>query len=144
MADCIFCDIVNHRAEATLLWQDHLVTAFLDIQPVNAGHMDIVPNNHAANLAELPGDTAAHLFRIALRLAGALRVSGLPCKGVNMFLADGEAAGQEISHVHLHVFPRVSGDGFGLHFGEEYYTKPSRAALTDVGRMIRTALDGSW
>ena len=141
MRDCIFCDIVNGKAEATLVWQDDLVSAFLDIQPVNAGHIDIVPNAHAAYLTDLPADTGAHMFRAAQRLAQALRDSGLPCEGVNMFLADGEAAMQEIFHVHLHVFPRVSGDGFGLTFGQDYFTKPSRAALDQVGARIRATIE---
>ncbi len=141
MSDCIFCDIVSGRAEATLIWQDDLVSAFLDIQPVNSGHIDIVPNVHASYLADLPEDTGAHMFRIAQRLALALRESGLPCEGVNMFLADGEAAMQEIFHVHLHVFSRVPGDGFGLKFGEDYFTKPTRAGLEQVGELIRKTIE---
>jgi histidine triad (HIT) family protein len=141
MSECIFCDIVKGKAEATLVWQDDLVSAFLDIQPVNAGHIDIVPNAHAAYLADLPADTGAHMFRVAQRLARALRDSGLPCEGVNMFLADGEAAMQEIFHVHLHVFPRVTGDGFGLKFGQDYFTKPTRAELERVGRKIKGAIE---
>lgn len=143
MSDCIFCDIVNGRAEATLVWQDDLVSTLLDIQPINAGHILIVPNEHAAYLADLPEETGAHMFRIAQRLAGALRESGLPCEGVNMFLADGEVAMQDVFHVHLHVFPRVSGDGFGLRFGEDYFTKPTRAELEEAGRKIREAIEHS-
>jgi len=140
MSDCIFCAIVNGEAEATLVWQDDLVSAILDIQPVNAGHICVVPNVHASYLADLPADTGAHMFRVAQRLAQALRDSGLPCEGVNLFLADGEAAMQEVFHVHLHVFPRVPGDGFGLKFGQDYFTKPTRAELEEVGEQIRRAI----
>jgi histidine triad (HIT) family protein len=143
MSDCIFCDIVNGQAEATLVWQDDLASAFLDIQPVNAGHIIIVPNVHASYLADLPEETGAHMFRIAQRLAQGLRDCGLPCEGVNMFLADGAAAMQEIFHVHLHVFPRVSGDGFGLKFGEGYLAKPTRADLEAVGEQIRRTIEPS-
>jgi histidine triad (HIT) family protein len=59
---------------------------------------------------------------------------------VNMFLADGEVAGQEIHHVHLHVFPRFAGDGFGLRFGPEYARRPSRAVLEQAASEIRRAL----
>ncbi|MBP2048702.1 diadenosine tetraphosphate (Ap4A) HIT family hydrolase [Streptomyces griseochromogenes] len=52
---------------------------------------------------------------MAHRLARALRRSNLRCEGVNLFLADGEAAFQEVFHVHLHVFPRFAGDGFRIH-----------------------------
>jgi histidine triad (HIT) family protein len=137
MSDCIFCDIVRGEAEATLVWQDDLVSAFLDIQPINAGHICVVPNVHASDLADLPADAGAHMFPVAQRLAQALRDSGLPCEGVNLFLADGVAAGQEVFHVHLHVFPRVPDDGFGFRFGEDYFAKPTRAELDEVGEQIR-------
>ena len=58
-----------------------------------------------------------------------------------MFLADGEAAMQEIFHVHLHVFSRVTGDGFGLKFGEDYFMKPSRSELDDVGERKKATIE---
>jgi len=45
------------------------------------------------------------MFRTAQKIAVSLYESGLDCEGVNLFLADGETAGQEVCHVHLHVFP---------------------------------------
>lgn len=141
MSQCIFCDIVNGQAEATLVWQDDLASAFLDIQPVNAGHICVVPNIHATHLADLPADTGARMFQVAQRLAQALRDANLPCKGVNLFLADGKDAGQEIYHVHLHVFPRFPGDGFGLKFGKGYFRKPTREELEEVGEQIRKAIE---
>jgi histidine triad (HIT) family protein len=102
----------------------------MDIQPVNAGHLLVVPVRHAAYLADNDSGIAADLMRVGHAAAAALRASGLPCEGVNFFLADGEAAMQEIFHVHLHVFPRFRGDGFGLRFSPEYYTRrPARAEL---------------
>ena len=79
-------------------------------------------------------------MRVAHRLAAALRRSGVRCEGVNLFLADGEAATQEVFHVHLHVFPRFHGDGFGLTFGPDYTTRPPRSALDAVAAQIRAAL----
>ena len=58
-----------------------------------------------------------------------------------MFLADGKVAMQEIFHVHLHVSPRVSGDGFQLDFGQDYFTKPSRAELGKAGQRIRAVIE---
>jgi histidine triad (HIT) family protein len=112
----------------------------MDIQPVNPGHLLVVPTYHAAYLAELDGVTAGRMMQVAQRLAGALRASGLRCEGVNLFLADGEAAMQEVFHVHLHVFPRFRGDGFGLRFGPEYTKRPPRAALERAAAQIREAL----
>jgi histidine triad (HIT) family protein len=138
--DCIFCDILAGRADVSWVYRDEQVAAFMDIQPVNAGHVLVVPNQHAAALPELDPETGAQMFRVGQRLAGALRRSGLPCEGVNFFVADGEAAGQEIFHVHLHVFPRYAGDGFGLKFGPHYNTLPARATLDQIAGQLRHTL----
>lgn len=142
MENCIFCDILAGKLPVSMVYQDELCSAFMDIQPVNPGHLLVVPNIHAAYLADLDPETGAQLFRVAQRLAGALRTSGLPCEGVNLFLADGEAAMQEVFHVHLHVIPRFSGDGFGLRFGPNYLNKSERAALDQAAVQIRGALSG--
>jgi histidine triad (HIT) family protein len=112
----------------------------MDIQPVNPGHVLIIPTYHAPSLAELDEESGAHMFGIAQRIAAALRDSGLKCEGVNFFLADGEVAGQEVFHVHLHVFPRYTGDGFGLRFGPGYGNRPARAELDAVADKILSVL----
>ena len=108
----MFCDIVAGRGEASVVHEDQHVIAFMDIQPATEGHLLVVPRVHTAFLEDLDEDLGTRVFRAGHRLARALRRSGLPCEGVNMFLADGEAAFQEVFHVHLHVFPRTAGDGF--------------------------------
>lgn len=139
MADCVFCRIVAGAAPASVVHRDERCLAFMDVQPVNPGHLLVVPLRHAARLADVDADAAAHLLRVAHRLAAALRASGLRCEGVNLFLADGAAAMQEVDHVHLHVFPRWRGDGFGLRFGPHYAVRP-RAELDDAAVAIRSAL----
>lgn len=111
---CVFCAIVAGRAGASVVHEDARALAFLDVRPVGPGDLLVVPRTHAAGLEDLDEETGAHLFRVAHRLARALRRSGLPCEGINVFLADGAAASQTVFHVHLHVFPRVAGDGFRL------------------------------
>lgn len=139
MVECIFCRIVQGEAPASIVYADEVVRAFMDIQPVNPGHVLVVPNAHASSLSELAEHTGAHLFVVAQRVAAALRESELRCEGVNLFLADGEAAFQDVFHVHLHVLPRYVGDGFGLRFGPHYGRRPSRAELDDVAQRIRMA-----
>src|SRR5256886_11448014 len=112
----------------------------MDIQPVNPGHVLVVPNAHAPYLADLDEETGAHLFKVAQRISNALRKTDVKCEGVNLFLADGEAAGQEVFHVHLHVFPRYKADGFGLRFGPAYFQKPTRAELDAVAEKMRNTL----
>ena len=138
--DCIFCKILAGESEASFVYRDDSCAAFMDIQPVNPGHLLVVPNRHAPYLADLAEEEGARMFRVARRLAAALRESGVKCEGVNLFLADGEAAMQEVFHSHLHVFPRYGGDGFGLKFPPGYADKPGREELDAIAEKIR---DGS-
>ena len=80
------------------------------------------------------------MFKIAMRIDEALRRSGLRCEGVTLLLADGEAAFQEIFHVHLHVIPRFRGDSFGIRFGRDYGREPNRKELATVAGKIKVAL----
>jgi histidine triad (HIT) family protein len=112
----------------------------MDIQPINPGHMLVAPCRHAPALADLNEAEGARMFSVAQRLATALRNSGLKCEGVNLFLADGEAAGQEVLHTHLHVFPRYRGDGFGLVFPPHYSQQPKRKELDEIAAKIKVAL----
>ena len=138
---CILCDIVAGRAEASFVYRDSRVCVFLDIQPINPGHLLVVPIEHAASLEELQEEDSIQLFEVGRQLASALRRSQLRCEGVNLFLADGEAAGQDVFHVHLHVFPRFAGDGFGFTFAPHYTKRPKRAELDRVAGLVRTALE---
>lgn len=137
---CIFCEILAGRLPASVVLRDGRCAAFMDIQPINAGHVLVVPDEHAACLADLPVDTGAHMFRTAQKVASALYESGLDCEGVNLFLADGEAAGQEVFHVHLHVLPRFAGDGFGLRLGPDYEIRPEREELEETAKRIRDTM----
>ncbi len=137
---CVFCTIIRGEAPASMVYADDRVVAFMDIQPVNPGHLLVVPRAHAAHLADLEPETGGHLFQMGMKLAAALRRSRVRCEGVNLFLADGAAAGQRVFHVHLHVLPRFHGDGFGFHFSPDYFRRPNRAALDDVAESIRQAI----
>lgn len=137
MTDCIFCRILAGELPASFVYRDERCAAFMDIQPVNTGHILVVPVRHAAYLADIDASAAADLMRVGHAAAAALRGSDLRCEGVNFLLADGEAAMQEIFHVHLHVFPRFRGDGFGLKFSPEYYTRrPDRAELDTIAAKL--------
>jgi histidine triad (HIT) family protein len=139
---CVFCDIIAGRAPGSIFHRDELVCAFMDIQPVNPGHLLVVPLAHAPDLAALEPGAGAQMFRIGQLLAEAVRRSGVRCEGINFFLADGEVAGQEVFHVHLHVFPRFRDDGFGLRYGPAYGILPDRSALEAKAGAVRRSLAG--
>lgn len=123
MKDCIFCKIVRSELPSHKLYEDENILAFMDIQPVNPGHLLIIPKKHAEFVSEVDDNVFGKMNVIAKNLNTAIRKSGLKAEGVNFFLADGKAAGQEVSHVHLHIFPRFKNDGFGLKFPENYRKK---------------------
>jgi histidine triad (HIT) family protein len=137
-ATCVFCEIVSGREPASVVYSDAGVIAFMDLHPINAGHLLVVPRAHAALLANLDERLSAAMFAVGQRLSGAIRRSGLPCQGVNLFVADGEVAGQEVMHTHLHVLPRTPGDGFRIERGS---ATTSRADLDQAAGLVRAGLD---
>jgi histidine triad (HIT) family protein len=136
--DCVFCRLIAGEIEASVVHRDATTVAFMDLSPLTPGHVLVAPLLHAASLADLDPDDAAQMARVAQSTAQALRQSGLRCEGVNLFLADGEAAGQDVFHVHLHVFPRFDGDGFGLRLPADYGVR-SRTELDAAASAVRQA-----
>lgn len=109
---CIFCEIINGKAEGSIVYEDELVMAFLDAFPLNPGHLLVVSKAHAKDIAVVDQHTFARMAAVAQNLATALIEKKLSkCAGVNLFMANSKAAGQEIMHAHLHVIPRKNGDG---------------------------------
>lgn len=140
MAPCVFCEIVAGRSPASFVHKNDDAVAFMDIGGINEGHTLVVPRRHAASLGDLEVESGAAVWSLGLRVAAAVRRSGLRCEGVNLLLADGEAAGQEVFHVHLHVLPRWTGDGFGFRFPQRHAKDSPRAELDEAAARIRTAL----
>jgi len=136
--DCIFCRIIAGELEASIVHEGKRTMAFLDIQPLTPGHLLVVPRQHASSLAELDPQDGAELFRVGQRAAAALRASELRCEGVNFWLADGAAAGQDVFHAHLHVFARFAGDEFGLRLPPDYAIRP-RDELDAAAQALREA-----
>ncbi len=141
--DCIFCKIVRREVPASVVDEDEVSMAFLDLRPINPGHALVIPKQHASDLASLPPDVGGRVFAMAIAVAAGLKRCGLRCDGINLHLADGEVAGQEILHVHVHVIPRFEGDGFGLRVGPDYGKIAGRSELDSVAARIRSAMAGS-
>ena len=125
----VFEEILAGKLPAEFVYRDELVSAFLDIQPINEGHVLVVPNEKASCLSELKAQTGERMFRVAQKISNAILLSSLKSDGINLFLADGKAAGQTVFHIHLHVFPRYEDDGFGWKLPENYYAPPSADSL---------------
>ena len=136
MSNCTLCDLVARTIPVSVAYEDSTIFAFMDIKPVNYGHVVIIPKKHIVYLAELDEDTGAELFKVTMRVARAVRRSDVKCEAANLFLADGEAAGQEEFHVHMHVIPRYKDDRFTLHI--DYPARPTREDLDKIAERIRS------
>ena len=136
MSDCVICDLVARIIPVSVTYENSAVFAFMDIQPINYGHVLIVPKKHVAYLAELDDTIGAELFKVTLKMAQAVRNSGVKCEAINLFLADGEAAGQDVFHVHMHVIPRYKGDN--LLIQPNYPARPPREELDKIAAKIRS------
>jgi histidine triad (HIT) family protein len=136
---CLFCGIVAGQVEASVVYEDETVVAFMDLFPVTPGHLLVVPRAHAVGLEDIDAATSAHVWSIGHELAGALRRSSLRCEGINLLLCDGEAAFQTVFHVHLHVIPRFADDGWMLLAHEP--PARERSLLDADADAVRQAID---
>jgi len=109
---CIFCRIVAGEIPAEVVARDDDGVAFLDLEPLADGHVLVVPRAHAASIEQLDGDAADHLFRLVRRLADPVR-RAVGASGSTIGINNGEASGQTVPHVHVHIVPRWPNDGAG-------------------------------
>lgn len=142
MEDCIFCKIVKGEIPSSKVYEDGLVLAILDIKPVNPGHILVISKEHQKYISDLDDEISARIMSVAGKINRAIRNSEIKCEDINYFLADGETAGQEIAHVHLHIIPRFKDDGFGLKFPKEYGKMISSDELNEGASIIKRYLDG--
>jgi histidine triad (HIT) family protein len=111
----------------------------MDIQPVNNGHVLVVPRQHYDSIFEVPPELGVHLFKVTMELAGAVRkVTG--CEDMNIVVSSGEAAGQDEPHYHVHIIPRRVGDGFDIPLPFGGSMMPARTRLDAYAAQIVSAL----
>ena len=139
MASCIFCKILEGALPSSGVCESELTVAFLDINPINPGHTLVVPRRHVVSFTDLSPEELWSMSVTGRRVAAAQKVS-LKYEGVTLSLADGEAAGQEVPHVHLHVIPRRSGDGFGWKVPSAHSSIEDREGLKKMAARLRAAL----
>jgi histidine triad (HIT) family protein len=105
---CLFCDIIEGRAEGTFVYRDERAVAFADLFPLEPGHLLVAPIQHVENIYDLGEDLAAHLFGVTTRLARIIKDTLRP-DGMTILQANERAGGQEVFHFHLHIVPRRAG-----------------------------------
>ena len=108
--NCIFCKLANKDIPTNIIYEDDRFTVILDASPATKGHALILPKNHAANIYELPDEDASAVFVLAKKLATKM-TEILHCDGFNIVQNNGEVAGQNVFHFHMHLIPRYLNDG---------------------------------
>jgi histidine triad (HIT) family protein len=136
---CTFCDLIHGAAEVSICHEDADSIAFMDIQPVNNGHVLVVPREHYESLLDVPPEIGLHLFRVTMQLANAVRrVTG--SDDMNIVVNNGSAAGQDEPHYHVHIIPRQASDGFDIPLPFNGSTMPDRTVLDAFAARIIAAL----
>lgn len=105
--DCIFCKIIDGEIPSHTVYEDENMIAFLDVNPVSKGHTLVVPKEHVENIHEAEG--MGYLFNGLVEVSNAVKDAFDP-EGVNIAQNNGEAAGQEVFHLHFHVTPIYEGN----------------------------------
>ena len=136
---CPFCDLIHGAAEVSVCYEDAIAIAFLDIQPVNEGHVLVVPREHYERLEDVPREVGLHLYHVSTRLIPVVQqVSGAP--DMNVVVNSGPAAGQDVFHFHVHLIPRRAGDGFDVPLPFDGSPLPARTHLDATAARIIAAL----
>ena len=136
--DCLFCKIISGKIPSNKVYEDDAVLAFLDIYPASEGHTLVAPKKHFSNFTDMNAEGVASLFEVARKVTAAVE-KAFSAEGSNIGINNGEAAGQEVPHVHVHVIPRKKGDG-GRGIKSIVWTEPDTNNLEAVAEKIRRAL----
>ncbi|MBS3167538.1 HIT family protein [Candidatus Woesearchaeota archaeon] len=118
MDDCVFCKIIKGGINSYSLYEDDLVKAFLDVNPVSKGHILVIPKEHYENIFETPDNVLEKISLVCKKLSLICR-DKLKSTGVNILNASGKDAQQSVFHLHYHVVPRYEKDGLDLWFHQE-------------------------
>jgi histidine triad (HIT) family protein len=140
---CLFCQVLSGALPSSVVYRDEHCLAFMDLRQVDrrSAHVLIIPSRHVVSIRDLDEHTAGHLFTLSIQINQAVRAA-TSCAGVNFWISDGEVAGQEVPHAHLHVMARFANDGFGLRYPAPGPLYPSRQELDQAAQQIRTSLPG--
>ena len=137
MDGCVFCKIANKEIPAEILAENETCISFLDAQPLASGHMLVIPKAHALDILSAPTETVGDLLKLTKRVVAALKVVVEP-DGFTIGINHGQAAGQAVPHLHLHIVPRFTRDGGKSIHGAlaDIESKP----VLEIGQKLKDAL----
>jgi histidine triad (HIT) family protein len=111
--NCIFCQIATKKIPSKVIYEDDLVIGVLDINPANKGHVLLLTKKHYSLMMQIPDDELSHLMLASKKISFAL-LKALNIDGTNIFIANGQTAGQKAPHFILHIIPRFENDNINF------------------------------
>lgn len=136
IAECIFCKIAQGKMESETIYETDDVICFLDINPRAPGHCLVIPKEHTENLIDLEDRSIGAIFKAVKKVEKMLKAS-LDPDAFTIGINDGEAAGQEIPHLHVNIIPRFKGDkGKAIH---SVVNNPPEEDVSEIADMVREA-----
>lgn len=112
--DCVFCKIVNKELPCYKIYEDDLVLAFLDVNPVSLGHTLVIPKKHYENIFDIDSETFQRIAEVSRIIAERMVRNLDGVLGVNLFQSNGKVAEQVVMHSHTHLIPRRENDSFRI------------------------------
>jgi histidine triad (HIT) family protein len=100
---CLFCNVLEKKVPAAIVYEDEHAVAFRDIRPVAPTHVLVIPRKHIAAVHDLTEDEATTMGRVILAAQKVAHQEGLEAGGYRLVINDGDAAGQTVHHIHVHV-----------------------------------------
>lgn len=131
--DCEFCKIIKKEKVANVVYEDGKIISFLDIDPINIGHLLIIPKKHYLDLDDLDEDIATHIMKFSIR---AIRILKKVFKPDGYTIMQNGGYFNDIGHYHMHIFPRYKNDGFGWTYGEDNEVDYGLEEIKDTKDMI--------
>ncbi|MCU0642337.1 MAG: HIT domain-containing protein [archaeon] len=108
--DCLFCKIVRKEIKADIVKEGNSFIAIKDINPVEPGHVLVIPKQHYTTLLDIPDRLGEEMLKFAKQIASELLEKKLG-DGFNIIMNNLEPAGQLVMHAHIHIIPRKEKDG---------------------------------
>ncbi|MCR4904402.1 MAG: HIT family protein [Butyrivibrio sp.] len=127
-SNCIFCKIANGEIPSNTIYEDEEFRVILDNGPATKGHALVLPKEHYSDLFEIPEDKLGNAIVVAQKVAKKIKAA-LNCDGLNIVQNNGEAAGQTVKHLHIHVIPRYKDDNQHILWNP---TSPSSDELENI------------
>jgi len=106
MEECIFCKIINKEIPSYILYEDEYSIAFLDINPINKGHILFVPKKHFDRISNIDDEYIKNFYRSFTKFLKLFeeKIS----KDYNIIINNGKNAGQAVFHAHIHIIPQYN------------------------------------